>query len=95
MNSQNHLEMKTKCNNCPTTSYNLEGWWQVLEHPTRGDYNLCPRCYRNKSITAYKETLLEGIRAIQLSHSEPDIKMGMELMKNRCEALVRDTEFNV
>jgi len=66
-----------------------------MDHPARGDFMLCPACYRNQSIKAYRDTLLEAIRSIKLSHSEPDIKMGMELMKLRCEALVRDTEFNV
>jgi hypothetical protein len=66
-----------------------------MDHPARGDYMLCPACYRNQSIKAYRDTLLEAIRSIKLSHSEPDIKMGMELMKLRCEALVRDIEFNV
>ena len=87
--------MKSKCNGCPRTSEKTEFWWRVIEHPTAGDYLLCPSCYRNRSLTAYRDTLLERIRDIQLSHSEPDIKMGMEIMRNRCEAIVRDTVFNV
>jgi hypothetical protein len=87
--------MQSKCNVCRRTSDQTEGWWQVIDHPTAGNYSLCPSCYRNKSLNAYRDTLLERIKAIQLSHSEPDIKMGMETMRNRCEAIVRDTVFNV
>lgn len=58
-------------------------------------YYLCPRCYRNVSLNAYRDTLLEAIDAILLSHSDSNEKMGMELMKNRCKAIVRDTVFNV
>jgi hypothetical protein len=87
--------MKSKCNNCKRTSEQTEGWWRVIEHPTAGDYQLCPSCYRNKSLNAYRDTLLELIKEIKLSHSEPDIKMGMEMMRMRCEAIVRDTVFNV
>jgi len=87
--------MTSKCNNCHRSSDQTDGWWRVIEHPTGGDYSLCPSCYRNKSLIAYRDTLLEEINAIKLSHSEPDIKMGMELMKLRCEAIVRDTVFNV
>jgi hypothetical protein len=87
--------MTNNCNDCHRSSNQTDGWWHVIEHPAIGDYSLCPACYRNRSIKAYRDTLLEAIKSINLSHSEPDIKMGMELMKLRCEALVRDTEFNV
>jgi hypothetical protein len=87
--------MEVKCNSCKVTRELSDYWWQVLDHPTAGNYSLCPSCYRNKSLNVYRDTLLERIRDIQLSHSEPDIKMGMETMRNRCEAIVRDTVFNV
>jgi hypothetical protein len=85
--------MKSKCNNCKRESKETDGWWHVWE--LQRQYSLCPSCYRNKSLKAYRDTLLERIKEVQLSHSEPDIKMGMELMKLRCEAIVRDTVFNV
>ena len=89
--------MTSKCGVCPRSSSIGDGWWAVHNYKTDPPtvYDLCPSCYRNKSLLAYRDTLLEQIKAIQLSHSEPDIKMGMELMKLRCEAIVRDTEFNV
>lgn len=85
--------MKSKCHKCHRSSKETDGWWTVYE--LQREYSLCPSCYRNKSLLAYRDTLLEQIKAIQLSHSDPSIKMGMELMKIRCEAIVRDTVFNV
>jgi hypothetical protein len=89
--------MKSKCNNCKRESKETDGWWAVYDYKTEPPtvYDLCPSCYRNESLLAYRDTLLERIKEVQLSHSEPDIKMGMELMKLRCEAIVRDTVFNV
>jgi hypothetical protein len=83
--------MTIKCNNCKRTTEQTDGWWRIIDHPTAGDYNLCHSCYRMKSLHAYRDTLLELIKEIQVSHSEPQIKMGMEVMRNRCEAIVRDT----
>jgi NAD-dependent SIR2 family protein deacetylase len=87
--------MENKCNSCHRTSTETEYWWQVIDHPAQGNYSLCPSCYRNKSITAYRDTLLERIKDIQLGHSDPAIMIGMQIMRNRCEAIVRDTVFNV
>lgn len=89
--------MKNKCAQCKRESNESEGWWTAYNYktdpPTVSD--LCASCYRNKSLIAYRDTLLESIDAILLSHSDPSEKMGMELMKNRCKAIVRDTVFNV
>jgi len=85
--------MKNKCNSCKRESKETDGWWTVYE--LQREYSLCPSCYRNKSLIAYRDTLLERIDAILLSHSDPNEKMGMELMKSRCKAIVRDTVFNV
>jgi len=87
------MALKTKCNGCKRESKEIDYWWEFIERDRR--YFFCPSCYRNKSLIAYRDTLLERIKDIQLSHSEPDIKMGMEMMRNRCEAIVRDTVFNV
>jgi hypothetical protein len=87
------MALKTKCNQCKREAKSTDGWWEVIE--LQRHYYLCPSCYRNVSLNAYRETLLERIKDIQVSHSEPDIKMGMEIMRNRCEAIVRDTVFNV
>ena len=84
--------MAKQCHNCHRSSKQTDGWWTVYE--LMREYSLCPSCYRNRSLLAYRDTLLEAINAIQLSHSDPAIKMGMEIMKNRCEAIVRDTTFN-
>jgi len=84
--------MKTECGNCHRSSKETEGWWTVSE--LLRTYALCPRCYRNRSLVAYRETLLEAINAILLSHSDPAIKTGMEMMQDRCAAVIRDTKFN-
>ena len=84
--------MKRKCNVCHRSSKETDGWWTVWE--LQREYALCPSCYRNKSLLAYRDTLLEAINNIQLSHSEPAIQMGMEMMKNRCAGIIRDTNFN-
>jgi hypothetical protein len=84
--------MKTKCNQCKREAKSTDGWWTVYE--LQREYSLCPSCYRNKSLLAYRDTLLEAIDAILMSHSNPDEKMGMELMKSRIKAIVRDTVFN-
>jgi hypothetical protein len=87
--------MENKCNVCRRTSDQTEGWWQVLEHPTAGNYSLCASCYRNKSLLAYRDTLLERIDAIDLPYQNGAEKIGMEVMKLRCQAIVTDTVFNV
>jgi len=83
---------KTECNNCHRSSKETDGWWTVSE--LLRTYALCPRCYRNRSLMAYRDTLLEAIIALQISHSDPAIKMGMEMMKQQCSAIVRDTRIN-
>jgi hypothetical protein len=89
--------MNNKCENCKRESKETDGWWTVNNYKTDSPnvYDLCPSCYRNKSLIAYRDTLLERIDAILLSHSDPNEKMGMELMKMRCKAIVKDTVFNV
>lgn len=90
------MALKSKCGNCKRESRETDGWWTVNSFKTDPPtvYDLCPSCYRNKSLLAYRDTLLEAIDAILMSHSNPDEKMGMELMKNRIKSIVRDTTFN-
>jgi hypothetical protein len=90
------MALKSKCGNCKRQSEETEGWWSVYDFKTDPPtvYDLCPRCYRNKSLLAYRDTLLDEINKIALSHSDPAIKMGMEMMKLRCASIVRDTTFN-
>ena len=85
--------MKSKCNSCKRESKETEGWWTVYE--LQRQYELCASCYRNKSLLAYRDTLLESIDAVDLPYSNGDEKIGMEVMKLRCQAIVRDTVFNV
>jgi hypothetical protein len=90
------MALTSKCGVCPRSSSVGDGWWAVHDYKTDPPtvYDLCPSCYRNKSLLAYRDTLLEAIDAILMSHSNPDEKMGMELMKNRIKSIVRDTTFN-
>ena len=85
--------MKTKCNKCKREAKSTDGWWEVVE--LQRHYYLCPSCYRNVSLIAYRDTLLERIKAIDIPYSDPSEKLGMDIMKLRCEAIVRDTVFNV
>jgi hypothetical protein len=88
--------MTSKCGVCPRSSSEGDGWWAVHNYKTDPPtfYELCPSCYRNKSLIAYRETLLEAINAIECISHEPSIKMGMELIKVRCAAIVRELPFN-
>jgi hypothetical protein len=84
--------MKSKCNSCKRESKQTEGWWKVNE--LLREYYLCPACYRNKSLVAYRETLLELIQAIDTKDEDHGFTIAMEVMKLRCIAVVRDTKFN-
>jgi hypothetical protein len=80
------------CHGCRRSSKHSDGWWSVQE--LLRTYSLCPRCYRNKSLLALRETLMDRIKELETLDSDPAIKMGMELMKMRCIAIIRDTAFN-
>jgi hypothetical protein len=82
----------SKCNGCRRSSKETDGWWTVFE--LQREYSLCPSCYRNKSLLALRETLMDRVKALETLDSDPAIKMGMELMKMRCIAIIRDTVFN-
>ncbi len=82
----------SKCNGCRRSSKQTDGWWTVYE--LQREYSLCPSCYRNKSLLALRETLMDRVKALETLDSDPAIKMGMELMKMRCIAIIRDTVFN-
>jgi hypothetical protein len=88
--------MKSKCNVCHRSSNQTDGWWTVhnykTEPPTVSD--ICPSCYRNKSLLAYRDTLLEAIEAIKCPDDDKELKIGMEVMKLRCIATIRDAVFN-
>lgn len=86
------MVLKSKCNNCKRESKETDGWWTVYE--LQRQYDLCPSCYRNKSLLAYRDTLLEVIEAINLPYEDKAEKIGMDVMKLRCIAAVRDTVFN-
>jgi hypothetical protein len=90
------MALITKCSICPRSSSIGDGWWQVhdykTEPPTVSD--LCPSCYRNKSLLAYRDTLLEVIEKINIPYDNGSEWTGMEVMKLRCIAAIRDTAFN-
>lgn len=84
--------MKSKCNVCHRSSKETDGWWTVWE--LQREYSLCPSCYRNKSLLAYRDTLLELIQAIDTKDEDNDFTIAMEVMRLRCIAVIRDTPFN-
>ena len=84
--------MKTKCHSCHRSSNQTDGWWSV--HELQREYALCPSCYRNKSLVAYRETLLELIKAIDTTDDDNYFTIAMDVMKLRCIAVIRDTKFN-
>lgn len=90
------MALKSKCGNCRRESKERDGWWTVHNYktdpPTVSD--LCPSCYRNKSLLAYRDILLEAIEAIKCPDDDKDFRTGMEVMKLRCMATIRDTVFN-
>lgn len=83
---------KTECGNCHRSSKETEGWWTVSE--LLRTYALCPRCYRNRSLVAYRETLLEAINRMTINHPDPAIRVGMETARAECATIIRDTKFN-
>jgi hypothetical protein len=85
--------MKTKCNQCKREAKSTDGWWTVYE--LQREYFLCPSCYRNKSLLAYRDTILEQIDALNIPYTDKSEWQGMEVMKLRCKAIVSDTVFNV
>lgn len=84
--------MKSKCNICHRSSKETDGWWTVWE--LQREYSLCPSCYRNKSLLAYRDTLLELIQAIDTKDEDNEFTIAMEVMRLRCIAVIRDTPFN-
>ena len=70
----------------------MDGWWTV--HELQREYVLCPSCYRNKSLRAYRDTIIEELEAIRISDQEPALHVAMQVMKQRCVATVRDLSFN-
>ena len=82
----------SKCNGCRRSSKETDGWWTVFE--LQREYSLCPSCYRNKSLLALRETIIDELKAIKMSDTDPAVRMGMETMKMRCIAIVRDLSFN-
>lgn len=88
--------MTSKCGVCPRSSSQGDGWWSVNNYKTDPPtvYELCPSCYRNKSLLAYRDTLLEAIEAINTKDKDKAFTIAMDAMKVRCIAVVRDTPFN-
>jgi hypothetical protein len=84
--------MKSKCNKCKLESKQTEGWWTVYE--LQREYSLCPRCYRNKSLLAYRDTIIEELEAIKITDQEPALYVAMQVMKQHCINKVRDLAFN-
>jgi hypothetical protein len=84
--------MKSKCNVCKRESKQTEGWWSVYE--LQRQYELCPSCYRNKSLIAYRDTIIEALEAIKITDQEPALHVAMQVMKQHCIGKVRDLPFN-
>jgi hypothetical protein len=84
--------MKSKCNVCHRLSKETDGWWTVWE--LQREYSLCPSCYRNKSLLAYRDTIIEALEAIKITDQEPALHVAMQVMKQHCIGKVRDLPFN-
>jgi hypothetical protein len=91
-----NTDSTSKCGVCCRLSEQTDGWWTVHNYktdpPTVSD--LCPSCYRNKSLLALREIIMDELKAIKMDDTDPAVRMGMETMKMRCIAIVRDTIFN-
>jgi hypothetical protein len=90
------MDISTKCSGCPRSSSHGDGWWTVHNYKTDPPTvsEICPSCYRNKSLLALRETIIDELKAIKISDTDPAVRMGMETMKMRCIAIVRDLTFN-
>lgn len=84
--------MKSKCHKCHRSSSQTDGWWTVYE--LQREYSLCPSCYRNKSLLAYRDTIIEALEAIKITDQEPALHVAMQVMKQHCVGIVRDLPFN-
>jgi hypothetical protein len=84
--------MKSKCNKCKRESKETDGWWTVYE--LQRQYELCPSCYRNKSLLAYRDTIMEALEAIKITDQDPALHVAMQVMKQHCINTVRDLTFN-
>ena len=82
----------TECNNCHRSSKETDGWWTVSE--LLRTYGLCPRCYRNRSLMAYRERLLEAITALDTKDDDRLVEVAMNVMKIRCLQVIRYTRIN-
>jgi hypothetical protein len=82
----------SKCNGCRRSSKQTDGWWTVYE--LQREYSLCPSCYRNKSLLAYRDTIIEALEAIKITDQEPALRVAMQVMKQHCIGKVRDLPFN-
>jgi hypothetical protein len=86
--------MKSKCHKCHRSSSQTDGWWQIYDFKIDDQYMLCPRCYRNKSLLAYRDTIIEALEAIKITDQEPALHVAMQVMKQHCISKVRDLPFN-
>jgi hypothetical protein len=88
--------MINKCGVCPQSSSNGVGWWTAYNYKTEPPtvYDLCPNCYRNKSLIAYRDTISEALEAIRITDQEPALHVAMQVMKQHCIGKVRDLPFN-
>tara|TARA_R110000868_G_scaffold224490_1_gene476620 strand:- start:162 stop:422 length:261 start_codon:yes stop_codon:yes gene_type:complete len=82
----------TECHNCHRSSKETDGWWSVQE--LLRTYHLCPRCYRNRSLLAYRDTLLEAITELDTKDDDRSVTAAMNVMKIRCLQVIRDTRIN-
>lgn len=86
------MKDKQTCQKCHRSSSQTDGWWTVYE--LQRQYDLCPSCYRNKSLIAYRDTIIEALEAIKITDQEPALHVAMQVMKQHCIGKVRDLPFN-
>jgi len=86
----------SSCKVCRRSSGQTDGWWTVHDYKTEPvtSYKLCAGCYRNKSLLAYRDTIIEALEAIKITDQEPALHVAMQVMKQHCIGKVRDLPFN-
>ena len=87
--------MKTKCNKCRRESEQVDDWCEMHDYKTdpKTVINLCPMCYRNFSLKAQRDALVEALEKISLGHNDPNFNHGMTTMKTWCINLVKNFNF--
>jgi len=80
--------MNSTCANCHRSSKQSDGWWEVAE--LLRTYELCPSCYRMRSLQAQRERIIERVETLNAKHPDTAVAMGMRLMQTEVRQLIKD-----